>query len=341
MLSESIQYPAKTKNTMTDKSQFLADRQLTPGDELRSILDRIESGIANLELGLQTTPVELLQNMDRAWELITAMQSNGVALIAEKAQWEHISSLLRQKASLILRKTGGSAGLKKLRTPRNPNPSQWWWFLDEFVASQSKRSLLKVLRAVLIGAAVLLLLAFIYNRWFAPDPRLIAQMDAENNATELINQQQFDAALTEVEKGLSANPENSELLIIKAYVLQKLDRPEQSAAITNTALGSFPEPARFYEARTQFYLTIGENDLALADVNQAITLDPQSAVAYLLKGQIYELQGKRIEAIDAYDIANNLATEQNLSQLIPVIRMRYGMLVQQIPMPTVDSTSTP
>ncbi len=51
-----------------------------------------------------------------------------------------------------------------------------------------------------------------------------------------------------------------------------------------------------YSNRSFAYLFLGQYQRAIQDLNQAIRLDPQSAIAYSIRGLIYEKLGKSKEA---------------------------------------------
>ena len=72
--------------------------------------------------------------------------------------------------------------------------------------------------------------------------------------------------------------------------------------------------AAFFEAstihtRAWIYLNKGLLDLALADLERALRLDPELAGAYADRGRLYELRGERDKAIADYRKALSLKNQ--------------------------------
>jgi len=63
-----------------------------------------------------------------------------------------------------------------------------------------------------------------------------------------------------------------------------------------------------YYNRAYAYNEKGEYDLAIADCNRAIELDPNLAVAYYNRGLAYKEQGKKAEAIADFEKFITLTT---------------------------------
>ena len=62
--------------------------------------------------------------------------------------------------------------------------------------------------------------------------------------------------------------------------------------------------------RAWIYMNKGELDLALADFDRALAIDPELAGAYADRGRAYELKGDRDQAIADYRKALSLKSRQ-------------------------------
>lgn len=66
-----------------------------------------------------------------------------------------------------------------------------------------------------------------------------------------------------------------------------------------------PRSARLYDGRAEVWMELGELDIALADLNEAVRLSPESAI-YGNRGRIWEAKGEFDKAIADYDEALRL-----------------------------------
>ena len=70
----------------------------------------------------------------------------------------------------------------------------------------------------------------------------------------------------------------------------------------------------------------GECDLAIADFNKAIELNPEDAEAHSNRGIAYADKGEHDLAIADLDQAERLAREQNLTDLLSLIRAMRSVI---------------
>jgi len=92
----------------------------------------------------------------------------------EATQLETVSAELRRKAATFLREIGGATRLRDARNARQPDPAQWWWFLDQWLADRRRSQLRRLLQWGVVAALLLALLYFVYQRFLAPDPAMVA-----------------------------------------------------------------------------------------------------------------------------------------------------------------------
>ena len=85
------------------------------------------------------------------------------------------------------------------------------------------------------------------------------------------------------------------------------------------------------EALGQAYYNMGEIDLASQTVEELLSINKDNARAYFIRGGIYELQGKRLEALADFTLCSELAQAQFNQQLYAIAKTRYVSLLQQVP----------
>jgi len=69
----------------------------------------------------------------------------------------------------------------------------------------------------------------------------------------------------------------------------------------------------------------GQTKTALADARAVIELNPDSAIGYLVLGQVNEGAGNYVEAVNAYTRASTLAEAQNKLEIAAIARVQLAM----------------
>jgi predicted Zn-dependent protease len=183
---------------------------------------------------------------------------------------------------------------------------------------------------------VVLALGALYNRFLAPDPATRERLRHEQAADSLTMDGNLDGALGEVEQALGYAPGDPALLALKGVLQQELGQPaaaQEAFAASEKAAGS---REAFLITRAQMYLRVSDGKAMLADAQEVIVANPQSAPGYLLLGQADQMLGKDQDAITAYEKAGSLADAQNNPQLAAIARMNLATLLQQIPLETPE-----
>ena len=133
----------------------------------------------------------------------------------------------------------------------------------------------------------------------------------------------LNEALTAIETTISLHKDNANLYSEKGFILLKLKRYSEAEVAYNRAIQLNPRTA-FYYNRGNLYDEQGEVELAIADYNQAIEINPEIAEAYINRGLLYNEQGKVELAIADY----NQAIEIN-PQFAEVYNNRGLLYVEQ------------
>ena len=89
-----------------------------------------------------------------------------------------------------------------------------------------------------------------------------------------------------------------------SYDLEK--RYKEALEEINNLILEYPHDAFLYVARADIEREMNHIDLALTDLDEAIKLNSNSTDAYLLRGDIYLLQGKKMLAKSDFEKAIKL-----------------------------------
>jgi tetratricopeptide (TPR) repeat protein len=316
---------------------FIAKNNVEGGG-LGAQLDRLEMLISKLGTGVKQ-PEEIPMLMDQIETQFGELQEQGASVREASAQYETCQAGLRSAAGAFLKEMGGSGALQAARQAHNPDREAWWWYLDEYQASQRQARLRQGLKTLLIVAVVLAAGLFVYQRFFAPDPKTLAVYSASTDADRLAGQGQVAEALAAVEEGLAVVPNNPELLIRKAVLFDLSGLTVQAQDIFSQALSLSASQESYYLTRCQVYLAIGKYDLAIQDGQTVIATNPNSAVAYTLIGSALELKGKLQDAYASYEKALELSSDQN-DQLTAQVKIKMAYLLQSMSSP-IFTTPTP
>ncbi len=120
----------------------------------------------------------------------------------------------------------------------------------------------------------------------------------------------YEQALTVINQAISLFPNSPKSYIMKESVLDSLERYDEGLAAINQAIDLAPR-ALWYVIRAKYYFLQQKYELALADFNKALEINPNLAEAYLGRGGIYYYQQKDELALadfnKALEINPNLA----------------------------------
>jgi tetratricopeptide (TPR) repeat protein len=314
----------------------------TPADKVRELLRQLEAQVGKLEHSTQEEVLDIPLLFDETDRLLEALSESGADVQAERLRFESVAAQFRRKGATFLKKIGGPAQLRAARAPHDPEREQWWWYIDELRAEEQRGQRRRLLRGALIGAAVLTVLAVLYTLFLAPDPATREKFRHQQDAEQLAQQGQYAEALASVEQGLTYAPDDLELTVLKGVLEDLLGRTEQAAATFTRARELAEDRTDFLLTRSQTYHRAGALDKAMADVDEVLAQDPDSAYGHFYKGLIYEARGDLFEANDQYEIAAAKAQEADIAELEGLARVRIAQLMMRMMSPNLPgATPTP
>lgn len=309
----------------------------TTGD----LLDRLDGLIGRIGMNNQEQSRAILTGMDAAATRLREIE-NPETLRPLQVQFDAQLARLRKEAGRFLRELGGRQALVDLRAAQQPPAENVWWFLDDWLEQRRKASFRRSMRNLAIFLVAFAILAVIYQAFLAPDPALIARIGHENAARAAMLTGDFSLALSEIDQGLAIAPDELTLLVMRGVVFEASGRGSEAAAAYQAAEQSSESREEFLLARGQAYTLIEWYDAALADAEAAIVENPQSAPAYLLAGQVYEMRQDYFQALDEYEKAARAADALNQAEFAAIARTRIAFVMQTINLPQMlDLTATP
>ena len=310
----------------------------TPAESLRQQLKRLESLLGKLTSDTDTTEaIEILRCFDQIDALMSQLEKTDMDLAAERTRLETVQKQTKRKAKLFMKTVGGEEKLQALRVRHKPAPSQWWWFLDEYLQEQRHQRRQQRLRTLGIGAAILAVLVLLYNLLLAPDPETRKRYQLEQEAERAIAQGDATTALAKVNEALDLGQSTADLLILKGVVLQASGKPAEAENAFTEAQMVLEDREAFYLSRARTYLRIGNQESSLSDAQNALERNPDSAYGYYLAGTALIGLNRFAEAEERLEKASELAEAQNNAQLQGMARVQIANISMMIEAPPTQS----
>jgi cytochrome c-type biogenesis protein CcmH/NrfG len=341
-------------------AQAIQEEQVTPADELRSLLTETEKLVANVPTNGEKNS-QLLQNMDGLAELWPRLEEAGVDLRPEAGRWETIQAGTYRQAGRIVRALGPFGGLPALRArqglPQEPaqpaaaieDEERWWWYLDLIVRRKRVRTLRRVAGGAVIVVAALVVLNFAFNKLFPIDPKVRDSQSQQMTGQQIVQQGgDVQKALANFQQAAQLTPGDPDPWIWMGVAEEKLGRATEAQAAYAKARPLEKDEIMFFLARAQAYLSFAMPDKAQADLNAIFAQDPENPQGHYLQASIYEDQGQMTKAADELERTSTYAEKRNQTELTAMARYRMAMVIQSLSVrpegaatPTATPTVTP
>jgi tetratricopeptide (TPR) repeat protein len=295
---------------------------------LGAALDELDVLVSRLGSRQTQTAFSILHLLDRISAQLEESSAHGANIKAEEGQFESACAVIRRQAATLVREAGGEAGLRAERQTQNPPPQAWWWWLDEQVAQKRKTSLVNGIKVLGVLLVVVVILVFVYQRFLAPSPQVVARIRAVQNATDLAGAGNFVQSLTEIQQGLAISPNDTELLVWEGVLYQLQEKDAQAEQIFTRAKTLLSRDEDFFIERSQIYYAIGKLTNAEQDAANGTTINPNSEVAFFVLGTVQEAEKKMVEAFQSYQKAVDLANLVNNSTIAVEAKVKMGYMMQ-------------
>lgn len=290
---------------------------------LRDKIRDMEIGLAKLKRLSGEDVAALLKLRDEIAHDVAALTEQGVDLRPELTRITSIDGMLTSKAGIIVRK-----GLATARRAENPPEDHWWWYLDGYLAEQQRKWLIRT-GAIIAGVLLVVLIGnWVMDRFFGMSPTEKQAFAHTSRADQLLMNGDLAGAVAEYEQSLIYVPDDGDVLAALGILYEAQGQTAKSEEMLTRARQAFENPEGYWITVAQTYRLVGEKDKAMEAVNTALEVQPESAYAYYVRGIIHQEAGETFEALQDYEQAANLASEQNQNELFVMARSQYGMVLQ-------------
>lgn len=301
---------------------------------INALLDDVDAMLGRLDGSVSPLAERVFLLMDEIHHQMIFLKNDDHELEKIRSQYEYISTKLHKSAPNLVKSIGGKQKLQDRRNLYSVKKEHWWWFLDEYLASKRNHELKRAGIVLVIVLFILSIAALVYDRFIAPPPEVRARLAYESRISEFIDEGNYQAASLETEQALLLAPDYYPLWIKKGVLERVMGNNELEVAAYQTALTLANNPENFFVERSSVFMQFGLLDDLLEDANTLIEKYPNSPEGYLFIGMVNEERGNLFEANQYYETAYQLAVNQGKNQLAATIRVRMGMIMQSISIPT-------
>lgn len=308
-----------------------------PADRLRAALDRAERLVVTVDQG---TVEELLVLFDQIQQMFLDISQDHADLRAEEARWRSLLNRITSKPSPVVRAASKAGGPGRLRD-KHPPAEGGWWHLDSLMAERRRKSAIRTVSTILIVIGAIGALYWAVNTFFPPDPDAVLMVDATADVDLFVREQKWVQALAVIDRTLEQLPEEPELWIWKAVLLEQLGDDQSAADAREEAQRLLTaNPSQFWVALGNTRFQVGDIDGAEEAGQQALAVDPNEPQAYFLLGGVAEAKGDIATAVEMFNKTYELA-EHTSPQLAVIARVRLGQMLQSPRFPDESATSMP
>lgn len=305
---------------------------LTPADEVRSVLSDCEQALGSLP-GSGGRALAILHGLDRLHDLLPELETRGMDLRSERTRLANLEAELLRLAAALVRELRAVGGLSTARQAVPVDRTRWWWYLDEHAGQQRWSQARRVLLGAGVAAAVLLVLALVYQRFMAPDPVVVRSLELRSQGETLAQAGDYNAALAKLEEAQALVPSDGELFVWRGVLAALAGEPTRASELFDAAVPLFDGQSAFLIARAQTYLQLQDADGALADAAAVLKGDPESPEGLLVQAGALEAKGLDGQAVDSFEAASRYAEQRGMDELSAVARFRMGLLLQRAGIP--------
>lgn len=315
-------------------------RTSTPATELREALDLAERKIVLVNQTNVEELLVLLDSIERKFDELSPIMD----LRSEEVRWQNLLNRLSSQPGPVASAAAKAGGYAKLRTAHPPAES-FWWRLDAEVTTRRRKL---ATRAVTVAACVIggiALVLWLVNTLFPPDPEAVLLVSTTGEIGKYVQDGDWQSALKVTNDSLAQLPDEPELLVWKAVLLERLgDTADATAAFDHARRVSADKPLQLLLMLSQTRFQVGDIDGAEQAALDAGKLNPDEAQVYFMLGNVAEARGDIPKAIEMLDKTFELAEEDNV-QLAVIAKVRLGNLLQSPAgfdvTPTPAETPTP
>lgn len=305
-------------------------RSATAVVKLRQMIRELEIGAADL-VGRRERVLDMLRLRDQVEQEMSRLQEGGLDLRPENTRTETVDNIFYRKAPIISRELRHVGGLSGARRAEQPLEEHWWWYLDQYWAERQRKRAIKS-ASIIVGVLVLIIAGnYVMTRFFGLSPLEREARGYVGQAEQFLRSGDTQKAIAEYEKAVAVLPTEGDTRATLGVLYELQGREDEAQEAFIAAEEAFGDRAEFLTSVARVYQNVGEPDLALAKIQEAVALAPESAQALLIRGGIYEALEKQAEALQDYELSAELARKAGEDALYVLARTRMAMLLQRAP----------
>ncbi len=303
------------------------EKRIPELDEVRQWIEDYVKKVANLK-DQRGKLVELLFLRDAIQEWLHFYRERGAFLDPEETRVGNFDALLEKNAPLFVRLVEKDL-LRRERERVNPPREHFWWWLDEKV-KREKSSRMK--RSLTLLSIVGVLLVSLYFFVFRLPPNEQKYLNALGRVEQLIGEEKWEEALASCKEAILLFPERPTPYVISACIEDKRGHEEEAQNLFAQAEKLYAKRVDFLLDKAMWYFRINFFERSYVALSGIFQEDPENLSALNLLGTLYETEGKVVEAIKVYERLLELAEAKEELSLIPMVKMKIGMLQLRLPL---------
>lgn len=306
----------------------------TPADTLRRNLREAEEGVALL-LREKGELLPILRRMDAIAEGLRALEAEGLDLRPERTRWESLCAQVQHGVERLVRHAQeGARGLRQARLERNPAEEAWWWRLDLLAAERRRRRLMRLAKAGGIVVLILAILGVGAYLFLRPDPITQQKLQLYLAAEQAIQEGRWEEAIARYQEATSLDPDDPEPWLRLGWAQEQAGDQESAQQSLERAAALFGDAFAYELALARLYVESGDFAQALPHALKASELNPESPHAFYVLATAYEGTSQLPQAIQALQTCERLAEAQGNAELLAMARVRLGVVLQRLAVPT-------
>ncbi|MGQ9623656.1 MAG: tetratricopeptide repeat protein [Candidatus Caldatribacteriaceae bacterium] len=305
----------------------MARKEIPELDEVRRSIESYVKRVANLQ-DEKGKGVEILKLRDAIEDWLSFYESRGASVEPERTRLQNFDALLEKNAVLFLRIAGKEA-LERERTSIAPSQERFWWWLDEKVHRERKKRLRRTVATLGVVLGVLLML---YLFVFRLPPQEERYLNALTTAERFLEEENWEEVINQCLKALETFPDRPTPYVIAALAAEKLGREEEASRFLEKARPLYQSETDLLLEEANWYFRVGDLEKTKIFIARILQSDPENLTALNLLGAVYEAENNVVEALKVYQLVLDVAERKNEVTLIPMTKMKIGMLQLRLPL---------
>lgn len=305
----------------------VARKEIPDLEEVRRSIESYVKRAANLR-DERGKGVEILKLRDAIEDWLSFYESRGASVEPERTRLQNFDALLEKNAALLLKMVGKKA-LEKERASVAPPRERFWWWFDEKVHRERKRRLKRTMATLGVVLGVLVILYFLV---FRLPPQEEQYLNALTAAERFLEERKWEEVINQCLKAMEIFPNRPTPYVVAALAAEELGRKEEASRFLEKVRPLYQSETDLLLEEANWYFRAGALEKTKTLIARVLQDDSENLTALNLLGAVYEAENNVIEALKVYQLVLDIAEKKNEVTLIPVAKMKIGMLQLRLPL---------